>query len=160
MSLKTRTQSVVISPTASADRGAGGRLKDQLLRRTNRPLSPEIGVPVAGVGVWPRRENPECPRNVASQPAPETSATAAGPEFEQRRRTSAAALVFPPALADVEHELGQGRGEDQHEEGHEHEARPPPHGAAPGVTIVIDWPARSCNSPAAERRSRARAHIP
>jgi hypothetical protein len=48
--------------------------------------SPEIGVPVAGVGVWSHRGYPELPRNVASQPAPETSATAAGTLFFGRSR--------------------------------------------------------------------------
>lgn len=156
MSLKTATLRVVISHTARANghRQEAGSTGDPRPRSGFRSR------------VWAcgRAGIPGRPRNVASQPAPETSATAAGTlsfeplpreGFFNSRRCQCFHLVAGSA-ADFENELGDRGGEDQHQQRNEHEARSPPH----GVTTFTVWPARSLSVSAAERRSSASVQSP
>src|SRR5215831_567980 len=57
----------------------------------------------------------------------------------------------------MEHELGDGGREDEHEQRNQHEARSPSHGS---VTMVTARPARNFSSSAADRWSSASAHMP
>src|SRR5260221_1087029 len=75
--LKVRAGSVVTLRTAMADRGTDGRLARPATRGPSDRLARDRGSG-RGCGRVVTSGQPECPRNVASQPAPETSATAAG----------------------------------------------------------------------------------
>ncbi len=146
-------------------------------------VSPKIGGSGRGCGRVTNPGQPERSRNVASQPAPKRPHCGRDPCISWSH-----AAVQPQLLtaacsgrrrSDLHGELDDGGGEDRHQQEHQDQAGSAPHafgslrprptetpgsvkiaGAPLSVARVIGLPACTRSSTAAERRSRASAHMP